>query len=61
MEMGYSKTEVQEFKNGVNIVHFPDLNEDERAARQEQLKKAAERFMKHIERAKGEKEKWNLN
>lgn len=52
MKMGYSKTEVQEFRNGVNIVHFPDLTEEERANRNEQLKKAAERFMKQIERRK---------
>lgn len=55
MQMRYSKTEIQEFKNGVNIIHFPDLTEDERANRQEQLKKAAERFLKAVERMKGEK------
>lgn len=54
MQMRYSKTEIQEFKNGVNIIHFPDLTEDERANRQEQLKKAAERFLKAVERMKGE-------
>lgn len=52
--MGYSKTEIHEFKNGSNMVLFPDLTEDERAARQEKLKKAAERFMKAVERVKGE-------
>lgn len=47
--MGYSKTIVQEFKNGVNVIHFPDLTEDERARRQEQLYNAAERFLKVVE------------
>lgn len=49
--MGYSKTIVQEFKNGVNVIHFPDLTEDERARRQEQLYNAAERFLKVVENA----------
>lgn len=47
--MGYSKTITQEFQNGVNIVHFPDLTEEERKKRQERLVKAAERFLKHVE------------
>nr|DAT39256.1 MAG TPA: hypothetical protein [Bacteriophage sp.] len=51
MKMGYSKTIVQEFKNGVNVIHFPDLTEDERARRQEQLYNAAERFLKVVENA----------
>lgn len=52
MKVGYSKTEVQEFKDGVNVVHFPDLTEEEKAERNEQLKKAAERFMKQVERSR---------
>ena len=54
MEVEYSKTEIHGFKNGSNIVHFPNLTEDERAARNEQLKKAAERFMKAVESAQGD-------
>lgn len=50
--MGYSRTEVQEFKNGKNIVHFPDLTEEERAKRQKQLEQAAIRFMKAVERVR---------
>lgn len=50
MNMRYSKTEVQEFKNGVNVIHFPDLTEEERENRKEQLKKATARFMAAVER-----------
>lgn len=53
--MEYSRTEIQEFANGVNIIHFPNLTEEEKAYRQIKLKKAAERLLKAAEKAKGVK------
>lgn len=39
----YSRTEVLQFKNGESIVHFPDLTDEERTRRHQQLKAAASR------------------
>lgn len=50
----YSRTEVLQFKNGVSIVHFPDLTDEERAQRHKQLEAAAGRFLKAVERLKME-------
>lgn len=51
MDDTYSKTIVQEFDNGVNIIHIPDLTDEERARRQQQLRRTAEHFLKALERA----------
>lgn len=48
----YSKTIIQKFDNGVNIVHIPDLTDEERARRQAQLRRAAEQLLKEAERVK---------
>lgn len=55
MEMKYSRTEIHEFPNGVNIVYFPDLTEEERAARKEQLIRAARDLMMAVEATKERK------
>lgn len=48
----YSKTIIQKFDNGVNIVHIPDLTDEERARRQAQRRRAAEQLLKEAERVK---------
>ena len=53
----YSRTEVLQFKNGESIVHFPDLTDEERTQRHQQLKAAASRFLKAAERLNMEKTK----
>ena len=52
----YSKTIIQEFPNGQNIIHVPDLTDEERNKRYGQLKRAAEALLKDAERLKEEKQ-----
>lgn len=56
----YSKTIIQKFDNGVNIVHIPDLTDEERARRQAQLRRAAEQLLKEVERVKKQQEGQNV-
>lgn len=56
----YSKTIIQKFDNGVNIVHIPDLTDEERARRQAQLRRAAEQLLKEAERVKKQQEGPNV-
>lgn len=56
----YSKTIIQKFDNGVNIVHIPDLTDEERARRQAQLRRAAEQLLKEAERVKKQHEGQNV-
>ena len=44
----YSTTIIQEFHNGRNIVHIPDLTDEERERRFQSLYKAAERMLKKV-------------
>lgn len=43
-----------QFSNGVCRLHFPDLTEEERAKRRENLKRAVTTFAIAVEREKGE-------
>ena len=56
----YSKTIIQKFDNGVNIVHIPDLTDEERSRRQAQLRRAAEQLLKEAERVKKQQEGQNV-
>lgn len=56
----YSKTIIQKFDNGVNIVHIPDLTDEERARRQEQLRRAAEQLLKEAERVRKQQEEQDV-
>lgn len=43
-------TKTMQYANGVNCVHSPVLSDEEQAGRKLQLKKAAQRFLKSVER-----------
>ena len=53
--MTYSKVKTFNIDGCAVRVHFPDLPEEEREKRKNTLMRAAERFLKHAERAKKEK------
>lgn len=44
----YTKGEVIESKNGTTTVYHPDISDEERAKRQEELRRAAVRFMREV-------------
>lgn len=48
-----------EFQNCIVRVHFPDLTEDERKRRMNQLKKATADLLKHVEMLKKKGEEGN--
>lgn len=50
----FKKTITHRYENCIVRVHVPDLTEEERASRRKELKNAAERLMKQIERVKYE-------
>lgn len=52
-------TQTTQYANGVNCVHSPVLSDEEQAGRKQQLKKAAQRFLKSVERERsaGEQER----
>lgn len=45
----YTKGEVIESKNGTTTVYHPDISDEERAKRQDELHKAAARFLRSVE------------
>lgn len=54
--MTYTKGEVIESKNGTTTVYHPDISDEERARRQDELHKAAARFLRAVERGKNTNE-----